>query len=436
MTGAPPDEIARGGQPSAAVPPGATGETARWQRLSPRSLVVRPLTDLARLLPVLAGLVILHSRTGSGLIWGIGASVIAVLTGVVHWATTRYRITDERVYVRRGLLNQKILSVARDRIRTVDVSAHLLHRVLGVCRVSIGTGRNDYRPGESFRLDGLTRLAAEALSDLLLAGLSATPGAAAGIMAAPRADVAGSGQLPDRAAEPGAAPPPGPAAGIEIARLRASWVKFAPLTLTGLVVLGVLFGSVWQFSNATEVDLATTGPIRVIFADFAALPLAQRVLALAITALVGYVLVATAGYIAVFWNFRLARQGADTLAVTRGLLSTRATTISLGRLRGVEISEPLLLRAARGARCIAITTGLHVGRGAEREGSVLLPPAPRAVARDVAAEVLGVPAALCSGGLNRHGAAARGRRYRRALGGTALADLGIALADWLGRGPA
>jgi len=398
--------------------------------------VVRPLTDLARLLPVLAGLVILHSRTGSGLIWGIGASVIAVLTGVVHWATTRYRITDERVYVRRGLLNQKILSVARDRIRTVDVSAHLLHRVLGVCRVSIGTGRNDYRPGESFRLDGLTRLAAEALRDLLLAGLSATPGAAAGIMAAPRADVAGSGQLPDRAAEPGAAPPPGPAAGIEIARLRASWVKFAPLTLTGLVVLGVLFGSVWQFSNATEVDLATTGPIRVIFADFAALPLAQRVLALAITALVGYVLVATAGYIAVFWNFRLARQGADTLAVTRGLLSTRATTISLGRLRGVEISEPLLLRAARGARCIAITTGLHVGRGAEREGSVLLPPAPRAVARDVAAEVLGVPAALCSGGLNRHGAAARGRRYRRALGGTALADLGIALADWLGRGPA
>jgi len=185
MTGSLPDEIARGGQPSAAIPGGATGEAARWQRLSPRSLVVRPLTDLARLLPVLAGLVILHSRTGTGLIWGIGASVIAVLTGVVHWATTRYRITEERVYVRRGLLNQKILSVARDRIRTVDVSAHLLHRVLGVCRVSIGTGRNDYRPGESFRLDGLTRLAAEALRDLLLAGLSATPGAAAGIMAPP-----------------------------------------------------------------------------------------------------------------------------------------------------------------------------------------------------------------------------------------------------------
>ena len=99
-----------------------------WRRLSRRSMIVRPLTDLVRLLPLVAGLLILHTRTGGGLAWGIAASVIAVISGLVHWATTRYVITDERVYLRRGLLNQKTLSVARDRIRSVDVTAHLLHQ--------------------------------------------------------------------------------------------------------------------------------------------------------------------------------------------------------------------------------------------------------------------------------------------------------------------
>jgi len=362
--------------------PNDAGSDTGWLRLSPRSLVVRPLTDLARLLPLLAGLLILHSRTGSSLIWGVVASVVAVVTGLVHWVTTRYRITDERVYVRRGLLSTKLLSVARDRIRTVDVTAHLLHRVLGVCRVSIGTGRNDFRSGESFHLDGLTRADAESLRGLLLAGRPVGTDEAS--------DPAE--QRPEQAAQK-----PAPAAaeqGSEIAALRLSWLRFAPLTLTGLVVLGVLFGSVLQISNATDGNLARSGPVRLIVSDFAALDIVQRVLVGAAVAVVGYVLIALIGYVAVYWNFRLAEFGVDTVRVTRGLLSLRATTISLNRLRGVEISEPLLLRAARGARCIAITTGLHIGRGAEHEGSVLLPPAPREVATEVTATLLGVPVEL------------------------------------------
>ncbi|HEX5190409.1 MAG TPA: PH domain-containing protein, partial [Streptosporangiaceae bacterium] len=167
------------------------GPVQLWRRLSRRSMIVRPLTDLVRLLPLVAGLLILHTRTGGGLVWGVLASVFAVVTGLVHWATTRYMITAERVYLRRGLLNQKTLSVARDRIRTVDVTAHLLHRALGVCRVSIGTGRNDLRSGESFHLDGVTRAEAEQLRIELLTGLgaraplaAASPAAAASAAAA------------------------------------------------------------------------------------------------------------------------------------------------------------------------------------------------------------------------------------------------------------
>jgi putative membrane protein len=416
--------------------PGGPG----WLRLSPRSLLVRPVTDLLRLFPFLLGLLYLHSRGTGGSYWGLAFAALAVTASIVRWLTTRYRITDERVYVRRGLLNQKVLSVARDRIRTVDLTAHVLYRMLGLRRVAIGTGRSDRHEGESFRLDALTLADAEALRALLLAGRSAAAAAAAaaatapaGLTAAPRAGPAPGGlRAPLPAAGPGLGGFPADrlavdstadadrAAATEIVRLRLSWIRFAPLTMTGLVIIGVFLGFILQFSDEARVNLAASTPVRRLLSSASALPLPPRIAAVALGVAFCLIVVSTAGYIAVFWGFRLVRLPEGTLAVTRGLLTTRATTIDAGRLRGAEISEPLPLRAARGARCIAITTGLRVGHGAERGGSVLLPPAPRRVAIAVAADVVGGPPGACDGPLVRHGPRARRRRYLRAVGGAAL----------------
>jgi len=143
-----------------------------------------------------------------------------------------------------------------------------------------------------------------------------------------------------------------------------------------MVIVGVLLGFLLQLNDEAQVNLAASGPVRRLSGDLGGLPLGGRILAVAVAVLLCLVLISTAGYVALFWNFRLTRLAGGTLRVTRGLLSTRATTIDAQRLRGIEISEPLLLRAAGGARCIAITTGLRVGRGAERGGSLILPPAP------------------------------------------------------------
>jgi putative membrane protein len=385
--------------------------------------VARPIVDLLRLLPFLIGLLYLHTRSGGpGDYWGLGFALFAVITSIVRWFTTRYKITEERVYLRHGLLSQKVRSVARDRVRTVDLSAHVLHRMLGLRQVRIGTGRNDRRNTEGFRLDALTLPDAEALRGRLLTA------------ARPVGPVAGDAVRTAAGPLPAAAPTLGPTPGdaLEIARLRPSWIRFAPLTLTGLVIIGVAFGFIAQFSDATRVNLATVGPVRQVIGWFGALPVGSRIGVGALLVLAGLVVISTAGYVAVFWNFRLVRYRAGTLRVTRGLLSTRAITIDASRLRGVEISEPLLLRAARGARCIAITTGLHVGEGAERGGSLLLPPAPRSVARQVAAEVVHASDDVCAGPLARHGPRARRRRYVRALAGSlpivaALTGTGVAV---------
>ena len=412
------------------------GAVPGWQWLSPRSLVVRPVTDLIRALPVVVGLLFFGSRHGAANLWGLAFAGLAIATSIVRYCTTRYRVTGERVYLRHGLLSQKVLSVPRDRIRSVDLSAHVVYRMLGLRKVHLGTGRNDRRDGGSLHLDALRLADAEALRAALLA----TPPSAA--PASPAA--------PDSPARPASPVSPVSHAERELARLAPGWIRYAPLTLTGLVIVGVVVGTAFQFIDATHVDITTIGPVHSLTVTLSHLTLLQRAVEVALAVLALLVLLSVAGYVALFWNFRLVTVGTGMLRVSRGLLSTRTTTIDTRRLRGAELSEPLLLRGAGGARCLAITTGLRVGHGAERGGSLLLPPAPRAVAAAVASAVLetavidpaGVVAApaagavagaggwaaeLLTGELVRHGPAARRRRFVRAAGGAGvLAAAGIA----------
>ena len=373
------------------------GDDAPWQRLNARSLIVRPAKDFIRFLPVLIGLVYAGSHGGHGDYWGIGGTAFAMVTSVWRWFNTRYRVTADRVFVRRGLINQRVLSLPRATVRSVDFSAHVIYRMLGLYEVKIGTGRSDRRSGDNFKLDALSAADAEALRSQLLG--SRTP------PSAPRSD--------DAAAQPASAA--GSEAEVEIARMHPSWIRFGPLTLTGLVILGVLVGILSQVANEAGVNYGSVGVVHGVIKHFNALSVGLEIAEGAGFVLVALVVISVLGYVALFWNYKLTRQGTQTLRVTRGLLSTRTTSIDTARLRGVELSEPLSLRVAGGARCIAITTGLRIGGGAERGGSLLLPPAPRRIALSVAEEVLGVPESVIAGPLKQHGSAARFRRYTRAL---------------------
>jgi putative membrane protein len=138
---------------------------------------------------------------------------------------------------------------------------------------------------------------------------------------------------------------------------------------------------------------------------------------------------AITGYVLSYWGFRLSRHYGGTLHVTRGLLTSRATSIEESRMRGVEIGEPLGLRLAGAARLHAVTTGLGHGQ-VERGSSWLSPPAPKPQVDAVASAVVDDPEAL-TGTLLQHGPAARRRRYVRAVG-SALAFAGVpaALGLW------
>src|SRR3954452_36410 len=371
----------------------ADGPT-EWRRLDARMLLVHPVHELIRALPWLFGLLVAGSSNGNGGRWGLAGLGCVILAGIVRWFTTSYRVTPEHVQLRSGLLRRRKRAVALDRVRSVDVTANAMHRVLGLRRVTIGTGRSDRGADAGLRLDGLDAAAATRLRDELLHGRAGRPIAV------------GAGEAHDDDAL-------GPREA-ELTRLRPGWVAYGPCTLSGLLSFGLALSFVVNAANDAHVDPARVGHLRAAADALGALgPALAVVLLLAGVALVA-ALFSAAGYVLAFWGFRLTRRPEGTLHVVRGLITTRAVTIEERRLRGVELAEPLLLRIAGGARCAAIATGLRAGRGAERGGSVLVPPAPRGDAARVAVDVSRTDEPVTAP-LAEHGPRARRRRFTRAL---------------------
>jgi putative membrane protein len=375
-----------------------------WRRLNTRMLLIHPIQDLLRSVPTLVGILVVGSSSGHWLGSSLFGVMFVVAGGTVRWLTTTYRITSDQVQRRHGVLRRQTLAVPRGRVRTVELTAHPLHRLLGLARITIGTGQSDLKGGSEVRLDALGKAEASRLREELLNH------SRAGV---PAAHMTRAESLTE----------------VDLVSWRPAWIRYGPFTLSGFVTIGALAGSVSQILSQEHVDPRRLGPLRYIVERLSGMPLWLAILTVILALLVAGTLASTIGYALAFWGFRLTRHAAGTLQVSRGLLTTRVITIEERRLRGIELSEPLLLRAARGARCVAITTGLRVGRGAERGGSLLFPPGPREEAQGVASRILrGHESVTCP--LINHGPRAQRRRFTRALGASALAVAGLVLLWW------
>ncbi|HVL84518.1 MAG TPA: PH domain-containing protein [Pseudonocardia sp.] len=385
-----------------------------WRRLDPRMLAVGPLNGMVGLVPLVVVLLISGQGDLTRLWVAAVAGVLVVLAGVLRWRTTRYRITPDRVELHIGWLNRQRRSVPRDRIRTVDLTAKLLHRAFGLSVVQVGAGSGGPADEAGLSLDAVSKAEADRLRRELLAqrgGAAAAPGDAAG------------------AARSTAVPVVPPAR--ELARLDWAWLRYAPLTLSSLAGIGAVVAAVFNVAGDLGVDPRDIDAVDAAGERLAAAPVWLAVGGLGVLLLV----VAALGSLLLFaerwWGYRLTREPDGTVRVKRGLLTRRSLSVSEQRLRGAELTEPLLLRAGRGAQCRALTTGLS-GEG----GGALLPPAPRAQAHRVASEVLREPPAeITAATLRRHPPAARVRRLTRALG----PSLVLVAAAWVltvsGAGP-
>lgn len=372
---------------------------ASWRRLSARMLLVYPVRELAGAIPALVGLVVAGQSVGRGQWWWGPLGVVGVIAlSALRWATTRYRVTPEQVQLCTGLLRRKTVATPADRVRSVDVTASALHRILGLAKVDIGTG--SHLRGSGLSLDSLPVAKAAALRAELL-HRSAVPAYDTAAAVAFGAETEGVAVAPVEH-------------DVELARLDLRWVRFAPFTMSGVLGAAAILGIGSRLLNQLGVAAGDVGPITGGIDYLARTPIWLDVLQGLVALVVLVAVLSIGGYALSYWGFRLTRHPRGSLHITRGLLTTRATSIEELRLRGVELAEPLLLRAVHAARLSAITTGLKSREGADGGSSMLLPPAPRAVAVDVASQILRDPAPVAVV-LTAHGSASRQRRFVRTL---------------------
>jgi putative membrane protein len=349
-----------------------------WRRLSPRMLLVHPIHDLVRQLPVLIGSLVLGASTGNAM-WAVAVTAFLVAFGVARWFTTAYRIDDEQIQRREGVLQRKVLSLPRSRIRSVSTDARLLHRLLGLTVVTLGTGQE---------AKGSAEFALDAVRNEEVAGLRA-------VLLDESPSVASEQRSSERV----------------LARWQPSWLRYSPLSFTGLAMIAAAAGLVYQtgaVARLEDSELARQGLDAAV-----RLGVAASVGLAVVGLLLISVLLSVLRSLVTFGNLVLSRRddedGDGVLHLQHGLLRAREYTYDTARLRGGTIREPLLVRAFGGARLDAVMTGV-AGAG---EASLLLPPCPRATAEAVLAELTNP--GVAGGELQRHGAPAVRRRWTRAL---------------------
>lgn len=367
-----------------------------WERLHPATLKVTALTMVG--VAVAAGVpTALGIASGTSLAvalaWVLPGAVLLVgaVTGadLLRLRHARYRITATRLEFESGIVFRTRRSLARERIRSVDLSAHPLLRVFGLVRVKVGTGETGSGEGsateQTIDLDSVSRAAGDRLRTELL--------------------------------RRGAATDDGRLDGERLATWQPAWIRFAPLSFVTPLLAASLVGAIFQVAEWFGRGGLPVQITRDLVDRFGAWPVLGAGVAL-------FVLAGALGSVALhgeaWWNHRLDREPGGTLRVQRGLLVSRSLSLEEKRIRGIEVVEPLGFRSAGGARLDVVAIGLK----SQESGSdltTLLPPAPKDVVLMAARTVIGP---IGDGTVAPHPRTARARRLRWAT----AAALGLLVA--------
>lgn len=350
----------------------------------------------ASLLPIV--IVVVTWRGGTAVPLLAGLALLGALGIVLEWRAFRYRVADGRLVVERGVVRRSRRVIPLDRIRSVDITATWLHRVLGVVGVRVDAATGGQRGGELV-LAAVSHRAAHELRDSLLSARTAPDEEAEETPAAATLYRASPGML-------------------ALAGATSARFVLAPLAVIGVVwnLAEDLPGSFPESLGETALEHSPSGGIW-----------------LAVLGLVGICAViglGALGSLIVDWDFMLTDDG-ERLVAGRGLLTRRSVTLDRARLRGVDVRDTPLRRPFGLASVSAVASGV----GSRAGGRAMLSPI---VERDGVGRLLRAldPAVPDPGlPLSTHPRAARRRRVVRAVPAPAvLAVLAGLLGAWWAAG--
>lgn len=383
-----------GSRPESAAPRLAA-EAER--RLSPLTVVTTAIQHgRSAGLPVLVALF-----AGDFNPWVLGGTVLVgvllVVAGIVRYWTVRYQIIGERLEIRSGLISRSRRAIPLERIRGVNVTSTLLHRIFGLAVVRIDAAAGGALQQEEAKLDAIATAEAEQLRVELLRRHSLLVEHEAAVAEEPAAETEAA---------------PAESAEVTYFRMPWRWYLYAVLSpaylLTPFAVLAALFGFFNQFIDAEVIGAYVIGQADTIWGIVTS---RSGLLLLTLVGVVAAILVAmplfaVVSYMINQWQFTLHRRG-EALVTERGLFTRHSVTLEYRRIHGYELHDTLVQRPWALGRLSAIVTGL----GGSTSRSALLPLGPRAEVERIVAQAL----RPFHGKLVAHPAAARSRRLFRAV---------------------
>lgn len=95
-------------------------------------------------LSVLVGVIVAFAtKTTTGVLVALGIFAVTIVVGLLKRIGTRYRITDQRLYIRRGILSRHEQHTRLERVQNVNTRQSVLERVLRVGTVDFDTAGTD-----------------------------------------------------------------------------------------------------------------------------------------------------------------------------------------------------------------------------------------------------------------------------------------------------
>lgn len=229
-------------------------------------------------------------EVGRGTLLGIGAFVLVCamiwLVSGIWWRKLGYKLTEDEIALRHGVISTSFRSARYERIQAVDVVESIIARLLGLAAVRVETAGGT---SSVIKIEYLSKATAEELRAELLRRTNKGPASA-----------------------PAPETPADLIPGIPILRTITAEALRLPTLLAGLVIGGLLFiPGMWT----------------------ALLPI-----------IVGY-LGSVWGLVDSSWKFTALHDApANALNVSYGLADRRRQTIRISRIHGVRVSQPFLWR--------------------------------------------------------------------------------------------
>ena len=88
-------------------------------------------------------IVALAASLGVGIAVGVGLVLLVLIVGFVRRMATIYMVSNQRLYIRRGILSKRVQQTRIDRVQNVNTDQSVLDRILRVGTVDFDTAGTD-----------------------------------------------------------------------------------------------------------------------------------------------------------------------------------------------------------------------------------------------------------------------------------------------------